>query len=93
MRVHPVQEQYDPCGKSLIPIYKMLNLHRLEALKVKYLGKKGPIQNLMKSLKDATPEQRPQLGKLINDLKEEITPPRDPNHRINPHQPRRNQTA
>ncbi len=45
----------------------------LEAIKVKYLGKKGPVQHLMKSLKDATPEERPQFGKVINDLKEEIT--------------------
>jgi phenylalanyl-tRNA synthetase alpha chain len=45
----------------------------IEALKVKYLGKKGPIQNLMKALKDVSPEDRPQVGKLINDLKEEIS--------------------
>lgn len=45
----------------------------LEALKVKYLGKKGPLQNLMKFLKDVSPEQRPAVGKWINDLKEEIT--------------------
>jgi phenylalanyl-tRNA synthetase alpha chain len=45
----------------------------LEALKVKYLGKKGPIQDLMKELKTLSPEQRPEIGKCINDLKEEIT--------------------
>lgn len=45
----------------------------IEALKVKYLGKKGPVQNLMKSLKDVSPEQRPSFGKEINDLKEEIS--------------------
>lgn len=45
----------------------------VEAAKVKYLGKKGPVQDLMKKLKDATPEQRPLFGKFINDLKEEIT--------------------
>ncbi|MBI5272894.1 MAG: phenylalanine--tRNA ligase subunit alpha [Chlamydiia bacterium] len=44
----------------------------LEALKVKYLGKKGPIQALMLELKHASPEERPQAGKLINDLKEEF---------------------
>jgi phenylalanyl-tRNA synthetase alpha chain len=45
----------------------------LEDLKVKYLGKKGSITALMVHLKDCTPEERPQLGKLINDLKEELT--------------------
>lgn len=45
----------------------------LEALKVKYLGKKGPIQALMVALKGASPEERPQLGKEINDLKGELS--------------------
>lgn len=45
----------------------------LENLKVKYLGKKGPITQLMKTLKEVDPEQRPQAGKAINDLKEAIT--------------------
>jgi phenylalanyl-tRNA synthetase alpha chain len=46
--------------------------HSLENLKVKYLGKKGPIQNLMKNLKEIAPDQRPAAGKEINDLKEEF---------------------
>ena len=45
----------------------------LEHLKVKFLGKKGPIQQLMRGLKDATPEERPLIGKQINDLKEWMT--------------------
>lgn len=44
----------------------------LEALKTKYLGKKGPVQSLMINLKDCTPAERPLLGKLVNDLKEEL---------------------
>lgn len=47
--------------------------HTLEELKVKYLGRKGPIQGLMKSLKDASNEDRPLLGKMINDLKVDIS--------------------
>lgn len=45
----------------------------LENLKVKYLGKKGPVQALMLELKNCSVEERPQLGKLINDLKEELS--------------------
>ena len=41
----------------------------LEDLKVKYLGKKGPISALMQSLKDCTPEERPRKGQEINQLK------------------------
>jgi phenylalanyl-tRNA synthetase alpha chain len=44
----------------------------LEQLKVKYLGKKGFIQSLMVDLKDCLPQDRPLVGKLINDLKEEV---------------------
>ncbi len=45
----------------------------LEATKVKFLGRKGPLQNFMKELKDVAIEQRPLVGKLINDLKVFIT--------------------
>ncbi|MCB1181353.1 MAG: phenylalanine--tRNA ligase subunit alpha [Chlamydiia bacterium] len=41
----------------------------IEVLKVKYLGKKGLVGDLMPLLKTATPEERPVFGKLINDLK------------------------
>ena len=44
--------------------------HDLENLKVKYLGKKGPVQQLMQMLKEVAPEDRPAMGKQINDLKE-----------------------
>jgi phenylalanyl-tRNA synthetase alpha chain len=46
---------------------------KLEALKVKYLGKKSPIQDLMSSLRNCLPEERPLIGKYINDLKEEVS--------------------
>jgi phenylalanyl-tRNA synthetase alpha chain len=44
----------------------------LESIKVKYLGKKGPVVALMLELKGCSVEERPILGKLINDLKEEL---------------------
>ncbi len=44
----------------------------VEQLKVKYLGKKGPIQELLMQLRDSSADERPRLGKLINDLKEEL---------------------
>jgi phenylalanyl-tRNA synthetase alpha chain len=47
-------------------------LKSLEDLKVKFLGKKGPVQALMVELKNCDPQDRPGLGKQINDLKEEF---------------------
>lgn len=45
----------------------------LELVKIRFLGKKGPLQVLMKGLKDIEPDQRPIVGKFINDLKEFMT--------------------
>ncbi len=44
----------------------------VEVLKVKYLGKKGPIQGLMKELRTVSAEDRPIVGKSINELKQEV---------------------
>ncbi|PWU15519.1 MAG: phenylalanine--tRNA ligase subunit alpha [Chlamydiae bacterium] len=44
----------------------------VELLKIKYLGKKGLIQHIMQQLKEVSKDLRPQIGKEINDLKEEI---------------------
>ncbi len=48
------------------------NSKEVEQLKVKYLGKKGPVQDLMQHLRNASADQRPLLGQQINDLKEEF---------------------
>lgn len=45
----------------------------LEKLRVKYLGRKSPIQALMQDLRSCTPEQRPEMGKLINTLKHDVS--------------------
>lgn len=68
-----VQKNIDSLRKEFTnDLQQVSSTADVEELKVKYLGKKGPIQNLMKSLKEATSEERPILGKAINDLKEEI---------------------
>ncbi len=47
-------------------------LEKLNEIKVAFLGKKGDLTNLMKSLKEAAPEERPKLGQLINDTRTAI---------------------
>lgn len=44
----------------------------LESIKIKFLGKKGPVQQLMLALRDVPAEQRPLIGKQINAIKEQI---------------------
>lgn len=48
-------------------------LEDLDALRVKYLGKKGEITSLLKSLGTLPPEERKEKGPLFNELKIEIT--------------------
>lgn len=44
----------------------------IEALKVKYLGRKSRVQDLMLELRNLDPEVRPKAGKIINELKKEM---------------------
>jgi len=44
----------------------------LKALKVAYLGKKGPVTEILKSMKDLSAEERPLLGQIVNDTRNDI---------------------
>ena len=44
----------------------------LNEIKVKYLGKNGEITSLLKGLKNCSPEERPSVGKLINELRAKV---------------------
>lgn len=44
-------------------------LELLNDIRVSYLGKKGELTNLLKSLKDVAPEDRPKVGQLVNDAR------------------------
>ncbi|PIS01132.1 MAG: phenylalanine--tRNA ligase subunit alpha [Chlamydiae bacterium CG10_big_fil_rev_8_21_14_0_10_35_9] len=57
----------------LIDLKSVETSQEVETLKVKYLGKKGPIQQLMMALKTCEKDQRPKLGQLINSLKQEFS--------------------
>ena len=49
------------------------NLNDLNNLRIKYLGKKGPIQEVMKNMKDLTPDERKAAGQISNDVKRTLT--------------------
>lgn len=44
----------------------------LDHVRVEYLGKKGLLTNLLKSLVDLSPEERPKVGQAVNIAKQEI---------------------
>ncbi|MEG0520733.1 MAG: phenylalanine--tRNA ligase subunit alpha [Erysipelotrichaceae bacterium] len=45
----------------------------LQQLRVLYLGKKGPIQEVMGMMKDLANEERPAFGQKVNDIKKAIS--------------------
>ena len=49
------------------------DLKELNDLRVKYLGKKGPIQEVMKNMKDMQPEERKSAGAVSNEVKNAIS--------------------
>ncbi len=44
-------------------------LEDLNEIKIAYLGKKGELTSLLKSMKDVAPELRPQVGQLVNEAR------------------------
>ena len=48
------------------------NSKQLEKIRIEFLGKKGQLQGLMKELRNASPQEKPKLGKDINLLKEHV---------------------
>ncbi len=47
-------------------------LEKLNDIKVAYLGKKGELTSVLKSMKDVTPEDRPKIGQMVNEAREAI---------------------
>lgn len=48
------------------------NLDALEKLRIKYLGRNGKVQQLFPLIGQAEPDERPRMGKLLNELKNTI---------------------
>lgn len=44
----------------------------LYSVRVKYLGKSGKISELMKGMRDLSPEMRPVMGKIVNDARTKL---------------------
>lgn len=47
-------------------------LAELDQIRVKYLGKKGIITQKLSQIKDLPPEERPSVGKILNQVKKEL---------------------
>ncbi len=47
-------------------------LEKLNEIRINYLGKKGELTAVLKSMKDVAPHERPKIGQMVNDTREEI---------------------
>ena len=47
-------------------------LENLNDVRVAFLGKKGELTAVLKSMKDVAPEDRPKVGQLVNETREQI---------------------
>ena len=46
------------------------SLDTLNEIRVAYLGKKGELTSVLKSMKDVAPEDRPKVGQMVNEVRE-----------------------
>ena len=58
--------------EALLKIKEALDTKELNDIRVKYLGKKGPITDLLKGMGKLPAEERPKMGQLVNVIREEV---------------------
>jgi len=67
-------EQFERTGKeALTELEKVADLAALEAFRVKYLGRKGEITQLLSQIGKLPREQKPKAGQLANRIKSEVS--------------------
>jgi phenylalanyl-tRNA synthetase alpha chain len=73
MSILPIQTQLIELQQEAVQaITKTDNLDRLEQLRIQYLGKKGQLSQILRGMGNLSPEERPQVGALANEVKEAI---------------------
>ncbi len=58
--------------EALSQIAKAVDLDKLNDVRVSFLGKKGQLTSVLKSMKDIAPEERPAFGQLVNEARAQI---------------------
>lgn len=67
-------EQFKQTGKeALADLKKVTDLRTLEEFRIKYLGRKGQIIQMLSQIGKLPPEQKPQVGQLANKINKEVT--------------------
>lgn len=58
--------------KALEAIQKAKNAKELDEVRVKYLGKKGELTVILRGMGGLSPEERPVIGSLVNQVRDEL---------------------
>lgn len=58
--------------KALNEIKQVASVSEVEAIKVKYLGKKGELTSILRGMGGLSKEERPIIGKLANEVRENL---------------------
>ncbi|MBQ9815107.1 MAG: phenylalanine--tRNA ligase subunit alpha [Lachnospiraceae bacterium] len=58
--------------EALGKIRSVDSMDALNDLRVAFLGKKGQLTDVLKSMKDVAPEDRPKIGQMVNDTRKEL---------------------
>ena len=67
-------EQFEKIGKdALAALKKVTDAAALEDFRIKYLGRKGKITQMLGQIGQLTLEQKPRAGQLANKIKKEVT--------------------
>ena len=68
-----MKEKLELISKQTIAmIQEISSLQELNDLKVKVLGKKGELTEILRGMKDLSPEERPVVGAIVNTVRDEI---------------------
>ncbi len=57
---------------ALDELSKAVNLDQLESLRIKYFGKKGELTQVLRGMGKLSPEERPLIGQLANQIRDQI---------------------
>ena len=59
-------------SNAMTQIEASAELDKLNDIRVAFLGKKGELTSVLKSMKDVAPEERPKVGQLVNEARNRI---------------------
>ena len=59
-------------NNAMTQIEESKELDKLNDIRVAFLGKKGELTSVLKSMKDVAPEDRPKVGQMVNEARSRI---------------------